>query len=171
MIALSVLRYWKTAVVVAMLVVAGWAGHHIGYSSADDAWSAKWTKRNSADNDAKIAAQANALAEDSRRTKLLGEIQNDAQKRIANATRAAADSAAAADRLHREARELASAIDRGDSAAIDRISKTGRTPVSLYADLFRRADDRAGELAAIADRAIERGLTCQAQYESLRRSK
>lgn len=43
----------------------------------------------------------------------------------------------------------------------------GTTGSELLAELFRRADQRAGELAAIADQARIRGLTCEAAYDAL----
>jgi hypothetical protein len=38
----------------------------------------------------------------------------------------------------------------------------------VLADVFKRADQRAGDLAAIADQARARGLTCEQAYLSLR---
>lgn len=45
---------------------------------------------------------------------------------------------------------------------------TDTSPADLLADLQRRADDRAGELAAIADTARARGLACERSYDSAR---
>lgn len=45
--------------------------------------------------------------------------------------------------------------------------QAGTTGSELLAELFRRADQRAGELAAIADQARIRGLTCEAAYDAL----
>ncbi|CAN7512482.1 DUF2514 domain-containing protein [Acidovorax sp. LjRoot129] len=41
-------------------------------------------------------------------------------------------------------------------------------PTDLLADLQRRADDRAGELAHVADTARARGLACERAYDSAR---
>ncbi|BEP96271.1 hypothetical protein GmRootA79_46550 [Acidovorax sp. A79] len=41
-------------------------------------------------------------------------------------------------------------------------------PAELLADLQRRADDRAGELAHVADTARTRGLACERAYDSAR---
>lgn len=38
---------------------------------------------------------------------------------------------------------------------------------AVLADVFKRADQRAGDLAAIADQARARGLTCEQAYISL----
>jgi hypothetical protein len=44
----------------------------------------------------------------------------------------------------------------------------GESPLLLLADLQRRADARAGELAAVADDARERGSTCERAYDAAR---
>ncbi|MFN7156629.1 MAG: DUF2514 family protein [Acidovorax sp.] len=41
-------------------------------------------------------------------------------------------------------------------------------PAELLADLQRRADDRAGELAHVADTARARGIACERAYDSAR---
>ncbi|WP_425591458.1 DUF2514 family protein [Brenneria nigrifluens] len=41
----------------------------------------------------------------------------------------------------------------------------------LLADVLQRADDRAGELAAYADRARVAGLTCERAYDAITESK
>ncbi|MGH8384914.1 MAG: DUF2514 family protein [Pseudomonas sp.] len=38
----------------------------------------------------------------------------------------------------------------------------------MLADVFKRADQRAGELAAVADQARARGVTCELIYNALR---
>ena len=38
---------------------------------------------------------------------------------------------------------------------------------AVLADVFKRADQRAGDLTAIADQARARGLTCEQAYISL----
>lgn len=69
-------------------------------------------------------------------------------------------------------RELADYIDTHRRAAIDRAAAGQCTPdpapLDLLADLQRRADDRAGELAHIADTARARGLACERAYDSAR---
>ncbi|WP_157214227.1 DUF2514 family protein, partial [Pseudomonas agarici] len=37
----------------------------------------------------------------------------------------------------------------------------------VFADLFKRADERAGDLAADADQARGRGVTCESAYDGL----
>ncbi len=84
--------------------------------------------------------------------------------------RVRADERAAADRRVRHtAKEFAA---RNGCAArytgVAGAGQAGADPLDLLAQLFSRADDRAGELAAIADRARVAGLACERAYEALR---
>lgn len=69
-------------------------------------------------------------------------------------------------------RELANYIDAHRRAALARAAAGQCTPdpapLDLLADLQRRADDRAGELAHTADDARVRGIACERIYDSAR---
>ena len=69
-------------------------------------------------------------------------------------------------------RELADFITDHRQAALARAAAGQCAPdtaaIDLLADLQRRADTRAGELAAIADTARIRGATCERFYEAAR---
>ena len=69
-------------------------------------------------------------------------------------------------------RELADYLTKHRAAAQARAAAGQCTPdtgpADLLADLQRRADDRAGELAHIADTARARGLACERAYDSAR---
>lgn len=92
----------------------------------------------------------------------------------AQAAIAAADAgrARATDARNRLQRDLADYLTQHRAAAQARAAAgqcapdTG--PADLLADLQRRADDRAGELAHIADTARARGLACERDYDSAR---
>jgi hypothetical protein len=43
----------------------------------------------------------------------------------------------------------------------------GQLPAPVLADVFKRADQRAGDLAAIADQARARGVMCEQAYDSI----
>lgn len=69
-------------------------------------------------------------------------------------------------------RDLAAYIESHRAAALAR-SAAGQCapdsgPLDLLTDLQRRADDRAGELALIADDARTRGAECAARYDRAR---
>ena len=122
----------------------------------------------------RTAAARAALTTSERYRKLEGthrdEIaQNDT---TAQAALAAADAgrSRAVDARNRLQRELADYLTQHRAAAQARAAAgqcapdTG--PADLLADLQRRADDRAGELAHIADTARARGLACERAYDS-----
>ena len=81
-----------------------------------------------------------------------------------------ADRAAAARDSMR--RDLAGYIESHRAAAVARAAAGQCTPdtgpIDLLADLQRRADDRAGALARIADDARTRGAECASRYDSAR---
>ena len=95
--------------------------------------------------------------------------QNDtaAQNALAAADAGRARTDAARNRLQRD---LADYLTQHRAAAQARAAAGQCTPdpapLNLLADLQRRADDRAGELAHIADTARARGLACERDYDS-----
>ena len=86
--------------------------------------------------------------------------------------RAAADADRARTAGQRLQRELADYLDTHRRAALARAAAGQCTPdpapLDLLAHLQRRADDRAGELAHIADDARVRGLACERAHDSAR---
>ncbi len=99
----------------------------------------------------------------------LAQIDADAQAAVA-----AADTgrARAVDARNRMQRDLADYLTQHRAAAQARAAAGQCTPdtrpAELLADLQRRADDRAGELAHVADTARTRGLACERAYDSAR---
>ena len=79
-------------------------------------------------------------------------------------------SRAAGDRLQLRADQLRAAAGQAprDSGA-QPTGPTAQEAGLLLADLFKRADARAGELAEFADRANAAGELCQRDYEALSR--
>ena len=91
----------------------------------------------------------------------------DAQAAIAAADAGRTRAVAARNRLQRD---LADYLTQHRAAAQARAAAGQCTPdpapLNLLADLQRRADDRAGELAHVADTARARGLACERAYDS-----
>lgn len=96
-------------------------------------------------------------------------IENEAQVALAAAAAGADRARAAGQRLQRE---LADYITQHRARAIAAAAAGQCTPdtgaLDLLADLQRRADDRAGALAAVADDARSRGLACERTHDSAR---
>ena len=99
----------------------------------------------------------------------IAKIDTDAQAALAAADAGRTRAVAARNRLQRD---LADYLTQHRAAALARAAAGQCTPdpgpLDLLADLQRRADDRAGELAHIADTARARGLACERAYDSAR---
>ena len=120
---------------------------------------------------------ARAALKTSERYRKLGEnhrdeiAQNDA---AAQAALAAADAgrARAVDARNRLQRDLADYLTQHRAAAQARAAAGQCAPDTATADLLAnmlgRADDRAGEIAHVADTARARGLACERAYDSAR---
>ena len=97
----------------------------------------------------------------------IAQNDTDAQAALAAADAGRARAVAARNRLQRD---LADYLTQHRAAAQARAAAGQCTPdtrpAELLADLQRRADDRAGELAHIADTARARGLACERAYDS-----
>lgn len=97
----------------------------------------------------------------------IDQISTQAATRITAAVADAGHARATRDSLRTE---LADYITAHRQAAKSRAATGNRTPdttaTDLLADLQRRADDRAGELAEIADTARIRGEACERAYDS-----
>lgn len=115
---------------------------------------------------ARVASETNRQLERQYRDQV-SEIETRTQADLAQ-SRVAVDRAR--DAGQRLQRELAGYVERQRSsasaaAAAGQCQADAAPAVDLLAELFRRADQRAGELAAIADEAQIRGLACEGAYE------
>ena len=99
----------------------------------------------------------------------IDQIEADASAALAAAGAGSARADLARNRLQRE---LADYLTQHRAAAQARAAAGQCTPdtgpADLLAELQRRADDRAGELAHIADTARARGQACERAYDSAR---
>ncbi|MEE1922696.1 DUF2514 domain-containing protein [Pseudomonas sp. 148P] len=155
---------------VTLLLVLGsyWGIYQHGRGVERAAWEKAWAERDAADSDARAQAEAHARDEEQRRAAAQQKVKEDAQK---EQTAADADAAGADDagrRLRDEANKLAAGVGcpGTDTAAVAR-GKTATAAAMVLSDLLRRADERAGELAAAYDRARIAGLVCERSYDAL----
>lgn len=117
-------------------------------------------------NTATASAQA-ARAEEARRTAVMEE-QRDIAQKIAAAASADADTRAASYRRlrHRIDTLLADAI--GSNSALADGGPAAGAPIDMLAHVLSRALEAAGQLAEYADQARGAGLTCERSYDLLR---
>ena len=100
------------------------------------------------------------------------KIERETQATLAAANAGADRAVAAGQRLRRELADYLTAHrERATAAAAANQCAPDGPALDLLAELFRRADQRAGELAAIADQARIRGLACEASYNSIGKGK
>ena len=124
----------------------------------------------------RTAAALSALKASERYRKLEGTHRDEVAKIHTNAQTALAavdtGRARAVDARNRLQRDLADYLNQHRAAAQARAAAgqcaPDTVPAELLADLQRRADDRAGELAHVADTARSRGLACERAYDSAR---
>lgn len=102
----------------------------------------------------------------------LNEVTADAETQRQAAALAAARAAAAdatAGRLRGQLDTFIAAVRRraAEDPAIAGVGTTTGTALDMLAELFRRADARAGELARYADDARIAGAACERSYDAL----
>ena len=97
------------------------------------------------------------------------KIERETQAALAAATAGADRAVAAGQRLRRDLADYITAHrERATAAAAANQCAPDGPALDLLAELFRRADQRAGELAAIADTARARGNACERAYDAAR---
>ena len=155
-------RYWRPlAIIIIVATGALWArGEIIGYG--EQQYAAGYAKA--------IAEQKAAdKKEEQRRNAELQKIQSDAQQRIDAARNDAVNAAAKSGRLQQQLANIRKQLV-GYSTAESIGNPAAETGV-LLSDVLSKSVERNRQLADYADRAIEAGLMCEAQYNSLRNKK
>lgn len=116
------------------------------------------------------AAEAGEQARqtEQQRQRDIDQVRNDAQKQIKVAAADAVNAQSAADSLQLEVSKLL-ASRAALNSRVAAGSATIHDLTTVLADLRQRADQRAGELAAIADSSRIAGLACQVSYDALRK--
>ena len=144
------------------------AGHIKGTMEANSKWGLRWEERNNADLTAQVEADKQRVAEEDRRSHERQEIIINANNQVSKANADAVNARNAFERLHSAVQQAIAKRPAEDRAATSG-GQAGRSVTAVLSDLFRRADQRAGDLAIVADRSRQAGLTCERLYNSLQR--
>lgn len=155
----------KVAAVAFALVLA----FMFGYKVADNSWTTKWADAERDAAQAQVKAVAEAVGAYRSRVTELERVNDETKQQLADAFVAARNADAESDRLQHALDDYlrrSSAKHCPTSATSERAAAA--TDQLVLAELFRRVDKRAGELAAIADDSRIRGLACEAAYEKIR---
>ncbi|WP_175783927.1 DUF2514 family protein [Burkholderia ambifaria] len=145
-----------------LLVVAGViAGAACGYSKG----------HRDADQSAKVADQAKQIdalrVERRENRRQLAAQQENADHAAKERDQARTDAAAAATAADGLRKQVAGLVERARHTAASAGSTATGDALDLLADLFGRADERAGELAKIADERGIAGQQCERDYDAL----
>ncbi|MBO8132468.1 DUF2514 family protein [Dickeya fangzhongdai] len=169
-----IFKYWKPLAMTALVVFFVWAFSHWRYNAGRDdasaAWQHKWDQRDTADAAALAKRQSNERAEERRRQEAIDAISSDAQRSIEKAQADAVVAQSAADSLSVTISNLKRQLAASETGRVSATAAAGAARAStgiLLADVLQRADKRAGELAAYADRARVAGLACERTYGAI----
>lgn len=133
--------------------------YHHGLSVKDDEWQKKWNARDATDAQAKAANEASARALEQSYQRSIDKAVQDGQRTIDQLTADAITARASADSLRGAADKLAArlaASQAGGNSCTTAASAAASRAVLVLADVFKRADQRADDLAEVADQARAR---------------
>ncbi|VVQ29757.1 hypothetical protein PS943_01486 [Pseudomonas fluorescens] len=158
------LRILPYIAAVALVAGALFGAYHHGLSVKDVEWSRKWSDRNTLDAEARVQNEAAERAKEQARQLSINKAIQDGQQIIDQATADAAAARVSADSLRGAADNLAhrlAASEAGGNSCTAAASKAATRAAMVLADVLKRADQRAGDLAEVADQARARGMTCE----------
>jgi len=158
--------------IVALLLVAGalFGVYHHGVTVTNDEWQAKWSERDARDEAAKATNEAAERTKEQSRQQAINKVVQNGQALIDTAAAAVTAANRESDRLRSAADGLASRIaasQAGGNSCTAAASAAATRAVMVLADVLKRADQRAGDLAGYADQSHSRGLTCEQAYDAL----
>lgn len=157
----------KYANIIAALLLAAFSSY-ITYSINQYGWEKKWAQ---AERDSATAtANAVRIAREQEQAKIKEQVKiNEQYKKERDQAIASANNAdAVSERLRKQIADLLSGSGRSTGqTSIVAERAAAATNALVLAELLRRADKRAGELARSADEYRLAGLQCQAEYNAL----
>lgn len=156
------------ALVAALLVASGWVANGWRLGGRIEQLQAAQAKQREGQATALAAALEAARAEEQRRSAEQRGIANAAAKERDQALADARAAGAVAEQLRVRAAQLAAAARAAGNSASSGGSSAAGDPLDVLTDVLSRADARAGELAAYADRARIAGLACERSYDALK---
>ena len=158
--------------IVALLLAAGalFGVYHRGVTVTNDEWQARWSERDARDEAALATNEAAERAKEQSRQQAINKVVQNGQALIDTAAAAVTAANRESDRLRSAADGLASRIaagQAGGNSCTAAASQAATRAVMVFADVLKRADQRAGDLAATADQSRGRGVTCERAYDGL----
>lgn len=164
-------KAWPALLVIGVLLIIGSAAYFKGEANANATWKAKWAEHEAADAKATAQYQAEQRAKEAMHQQTITKVTQDAQHIIDQAHADAAAAGARSVSVQQQADAIAARLASSQasvSACTTAASKAAAESARVLADVFKRADTRAGKLAGVADQARARGLACEAAYDGVR---
>ncbi|MFJ2456882.1 DUF2514 family protein [Pseudomonas protegens] len=165
------------AALVALLLVAmaSWSlmrAYDLGLSVRDAEWQARWNARDAGDKQAWALAEKAEREKEQARQNSINKAVQDGQRKIDQAAADAVTARAAAGSLQRAVDDLTERLKRtaSSNSCTAAASQAATRAALVFADVLKRADQRAGDLAATADQRGARGVTCEQAYDAVRSS-
>ena len=163
-------KVWLVLGAIAAAAGVLFGAYQHGVTVTDEKWKGEWNSRNTRDAEAKAASEAAERSREQAYQQSINKAVQDGQRTIDQAT---AD--AAADRTSRNGMQFAvddltrrlAASQAGGNSCTAATSAAATRAVMVLADVLKRADQRAGDLAGFADQSHGRGVTCEQAYDSL----
>jgi len=158
--------------IAALLLVAGalFGAYHHGVSVTDAKWLSAWHQRDADDKSAALENETRERAKEQARQLSINKVIQDGQRTIDQLTADAAAERASRSGVQLEADKLAARLaarQAGGHSCTAATSAAATRAVMVLADLFKRADERAGDLAGYAQDSHARGVTCVQAFDGL----
>ncbi|WP_248769050.1 DUF2514 family protein [Pseudomonas sp. MWU12-2345] len=159
---------------VALIFGALFGAYHHGQTLANAEWQTKWDARDTADKTAALVNENVERAKEQERQLSINKVVQSGQQLLDAANAAVAASHASDNSLRATADDLAARLAASEASGNSCTAAAGKAAAHaarVLADVLKLADERAGILAADADQARARGLTCEAGYDAVKNSK
>ena len=158
--------------IAALLLVAGamFGAYHHGETVTNDEWQAKWSERDARDEAAQATNEAAERTKEQSRQQAINKVVQNGQALIDTAAAAVTAANRESDRLRSAADALAHRLTAGGASSHSctaAASEAATRAALVLADVLKRADQRAGDLAGYADQSRGRGVTCAQAYDAL----
>lgn len=167
-------RTWRPLALTMLVALSLWGFGHWRYTAGQTAenlvWSDKWSNRDVRDAKAKADREASEREEEQRRQLENNRIRDEGEQQLAQALAAAANAQSVAGGLQLAIERTKQQLARSETGRLSAIASERQTRADtaiLLAELYRKSDERAGQLSQYADRARIKGLMCEQAYDSI----
>jgi len=158
--------------IAALLIVAGtlFGVYHHGVKVTDAKWQAEWNDRDYRDAQAKAVNEAAERTKEQDYQQSINKAVQDGQRIIDQAAADAAAARSSTDSLRGAADSLVNRLAASEASGYSRTAAASQAAfraAMVFADVLKRIDQRAGDLATDADQSRSRGVTCEVAFTSL----